>query len=158
MNKDKDLLKIYHTMIKKSQNQVLIRNLKAELTPEQLLPLFEKVQQIKFQALLKAAKRMKKNKKSNSATDESVQLQYMYDQFYMNNGNIDIDTILANIKKQQLGKTPEFKALKTKLAEDREAFFKKREEEINTMMKEKEVQLKEAQAKDIEETKQIQEE
>jgi hypothetical protein len=48
MNKDKDLLKIYHTMIKKSQNQVLIRNLKAELTPEQLLPLFEKVQQIKF--------------------------------------------------------------------------------------------------------------
>ena len=55
----------------------------------------------------------------------------------MKNGNIDYDTIIANIKKQQLGKTPEFQALKTKLAEDREAFLQKREEEIKTMMKEK---------------------
>ncbi len=148
MQEDKLMLQLYRQMIRNTQNEVLIRNNEIVMTPEELLPLYDKVQQIQTTSLLKAMKQMSKTKQKITNIDKQHIIIRLLDLFYLNNGGIDCDTITANIKKQKLGKTEAFIAIKKKHKDEREKFFKERHDAIQKMFNERQ-KKQEAQEKAV---------
>ena len=87
-------------MLRNIQNEVYMRNLEKILTAEQLLPLYEKMLEIRQSSLIKAQKQLMKKKQKITNIDKSHIVIKMYDRFFLVNEGIEIETITANIKKQ----------------------------------------------------------
>ena len=62
MRADKMMSKLYRQMMRKVQNEVLIRNNQIDIPEEQLLSLYEKVQQLQTLAIAKTRSQMSKTK------------------------------------------------------------------------------------------------